>query len=293
MLKTFKSLIFVLPLCGGVMLLNNHSMAATNSSAWQPQISEKILMLPSKHLENAVERDFASSPLASDMQTLDEDIQSKVSTIGKLQENQHLYEGAESLEVTHQIIAGKRDYLEMMSGQLDLKRQQLETKRNLYQRLMRQAKASSIRSPQVEQHHLAIDAARVRSGAVETQLRDELFFSTNLEESKFGSEYAENRAAIEQLRSAISNHPANQQIAINGEPVTKAEELNGLMLGVEAELALLSMEEEVIGYMAKLLSLDAMAFAEKVAEASWQSDDGSIMQPSASPRQNLKMFITF
>jgi hypothetical protein len=250
-------------------------------------------MLPSKHLENAVERDFASSPLASDMQTLDEDIQSKVSTIGKLQENQHLYEGAESLEVTHQIIAGKRDYLEMMSGQLDLKRQQLETKRNLYQRLMRQAKASSIRSPQVEQHHLAIDAARVRSGAVETQLRDELFFSTNLEESKFGSEYAENRAAIEQLRSAISNHPANQQIVINGEPVTKAEELNGLMLGVEAELALLSMEEEVIGYMAKLLSLDAMAFAEKVAEASWQSDDGSIMQPPASPRQNLKMFIAF
>jgi len=293
MLKTFKSLIFVLPLCGGVMLLGNHSMAATNSSAWQPQISEKILMLPSKHLENAVERDFASSPLASDMQTLDEDIQSKVSTIGKLQENQHLYEGAESLEVTHQIIASKRDYLEMMSGQLDLKRQQLETKRNLYQRLMRQAKASSIRSPQVEQHHLAIDAARVRSGAVETQLRDELFFSTNLEESKFGSEYAENRAAIEQLRSAISNHPANQQVVINGEPVTKAEELNGLMLGVEAELALLSMEEEVIGYMAKLLSLDAMAFAEKVAEASWQSDDGSIMQPPASPRQNLKMFIAF
>ena len=293
MLKTFKSLIFVLPLCGGVMLLNNHSMAATNSSARQPQISEKILMLPSKHLENAVERDFASSPLASDMQTLDEDIQSKVSTIGKLQENQHLYEGAESLEVTHQIIAGKRDYLEMMSGQLDLKRQQLETKRNLYQRLMRQARASSIQSPQVEQHHLAIDAARVRSGAVETQLRDELFFSTNLEESKFGSEYAENRAAIEQLRSAISNHPANQQIAINGEPVTKAEELNGLMLGVEVELALLSMEEEVIGYMAKLLSLDAMAFAEKVAEASWQSDDGSMIQPPASPRQNLKMFIAF
>jgi hypothetical protein len=250
-------------------------------------------MLPSKHLENAVERDFASSLLASDMQTLDEDIQSTVTTIGKLQENQHLYEGEESFEVTHQIIAGKRDYLEMMSGQLDLKRQQLETKRSLYQRLMRQARASSIQSPQVEQHHLAIDAARVRSGAVETQLRDELFFSTNLEESKFGSEYAENRAAIEQLRSAISNHPANQQIVINGEPITKAEELNGLMLGVEAELALLSMEEEVIGYMAKLLSLDAMAFAEKVAEASWQSDDGSIMQPSESPRQNLKMFIAF
>ena len=293
MLDTVKRLIFVLPLFGGVMLLSGHSIAATNSSTWQPQISEKILMLPSKHLENAVERDFASSPLANDMQTLDEDIQSKVTTIGTLQENQHLYEGAESLEVTHQIIAGTRDYLDMMSGQIDLRRQQLETKRNLYQRLMRQAKSSSIQSPQVEQHHLAIDAARVRSGAVETQLRDELFFSTNLEESKFGLEYAENRTAIEQLRSAISNHPANHDIVINGEPVTKAEELNGLMLGVEAELALLSMEEEVIGYMAKLLSLDAMAFAEKVAEASWQSDDGSIIQPPTSPRQNLKMFIAF
>ena len=250
-------------------------------------------MLPSKHLKNAIERDFASSLLASDMQTLDEDIQSKVTAIGKLQENQHMYEGEESLEITHQIISGKRDYLELMSGQLDLKRQQLETKRSLYQRLIRQAKGSSIRSPQVEEHHLAIDAARVRSAAVETQLREELFFYTSLEESKFGSEYAENRAAIEQLRSAISNHPTNQEIVVNGESVTKAEELNGLMLGVEAELALLSMEEEVIGYMAKLLSLDAMAFAEKVAEASWQSDDGSIMEAPTSPRQNLKMFIAF
>ena len=109
MLDTVKRLIFVLPLCSGVMLLTDHSLAANNNSAWQPQISEKILMLPSKHLENAVERDFASSPLASDMQTLDEDIQSKVTTIGELQESQHLYEGAVSLEVTHQIIAGKRD----------------------------------------------------------------------------------------------------------------------------------------------------------------------------------------
>ena len=47
----------------------------------------------------------------------------------------------------------------------------------------------------------------------------------------------------------------------------------------------------MIGYMAKLLSLDAVA-TEKVAEASWQSDDGSIMQPSASPRQNL-IFMRF
>jgi hypothetical protein len=36
-----------------------------------------------------------------------------------------------------------------------------------------------------------------------------------------------------------------------------------------------------------------MAFAEKVAEASWQSDDGIVTQPPTSPRQNLKMFIAF
>ena len=293
MLKTYKSFIFVLTLCNGVMLLSEHSLAATTSSNWQPQISEKILLLPKKHLENAVERDFASSPLASNMLSLGEDVQSKVKTIGRLQETQNLYEGAELLEVTHQIIAGKRDYLEMMSEQIDLRRQQLETKRNLYQRLMRQTKTNSIRSPQVEQHHLAIDAARVRSSDVETQLRDDLFFSTNLEESKFGSEYAENRAAIEQLRSAISKHPANQDTAVNDKQFTKTDELNGLMLGAEAELALLSMEEEVIGYMARLLSLDAMAFAEKVAEESWQHEDERVPLSPTSPRQNLKMFIAF
>ena len=76
MSKTINSLSLILPLVSGIFLLSNHTLAAANSSVWQPQISEKILMLPSKHLENAVERDFAS-PLANDMQTLDEDIQSK------------------------------------------------------------------------------------------------------------------------------------------------------------------------------------------------------------------------
>ena len=41
MSKIIKSLSLILPLVGGLFLLSNHSLAATNNSAWQPQISEK------------------------------------------------------------------------------------------------------------------------------------------------------------------------------------------------------------------------------------------------------------
>ncbi|MEL0294499.1 MAG: hypothetical protein VXA66_12620, partial [Alphaproteobacteria bacterium] len=76
----------------GFALLATGPALASIGQGWQPQISEKILVLPQKHLERAVQRDFAASPLASNMLDIDRQIASEVTNIQSLSESQHLYE---------------------------------------------------------------------------------------------------------------------------------------------------------------------------------------------------------
>ena len=95
---------------------------ASSPPGWQPQISEKILVLPQKQLERAIQRDFASSALASDMMNVDRQIVSEVTNIQSLSESQHLYEGEEAIEVKHQVLAAKRAYIGLMGEQIGMKR---------------------------------------------------------------------------------------------------------------------------------------------------------------------------
>ena len=47
--------IIMMNLVSGTCLLAQPATLLANNMSWQPQISEKILMLPSKHLEQAIE----------------------------------------------------------------------------------------------------------------------------------------------------------------------------------------------------------------------------------------------
>ena len=175
-----------------------------------------------------------------------------------------------------------------------MKRKKLETKLRLYQHLTRTARRNDGNLAERREITAAIDAAQQRAGAVESEFREELFYSTNLPESKFSGDYAANRQAIESLRSAIANHPLNKKDGGIDAPRNKIEELQQLAKGVEAQLAILDMEDEVLGHMAKLLSLDAMAFAEEVAEIAYLANDEV---PNAaefrSPAAGVKLFVNF
>jgi hypothetical protein len=267
---------------------------ASNPPGWQPQISEKILVLPQKQLERAIQRDFAASSLASDMMNVDKQIASEVTNIQSLSENQHLYEGETALEVKHQVLAAKRAYIGLMGEQIGMKRKKLETKLRLYQNLTRTAQRNASNLKDQREITAAIDTAQQRAGAVESELREELFYSTNLPESKFGEDYAANRQAIESLRNAIANHPLNLADKGIDEPRNKIEELQRLAMNVEAQLAILNMEDEVLGHMAKLLSLDAMAFAEEVAEIAYlANEEATSAAELSSPAAGVKLFVNF
>ena len=285
---------FIMAAMTGISLTLSGQALASSPPGWQPQISEKVLVLPQKQLERAIQRDFAASPLANDMMNVDQQIASEVTNIHSLSENQHLYEGEAAIEVKHQVLAAKRAYIGLMGEQISMKRKKLETKLRLYQHLTRTARRNDGDLAERRGITAAIDAAQQRAGAVESELREELFYSTNLPESKFSGDYAANRQAIESLRSAIANHPLNKKDGGIDAPRNKIEELQQLAMGVEAQLAILDMEDEVLGHMAKLLSLDAMAFAEEVAEIAYLANDEV---PNAaefrSPAAGVKLFVNF
>ena len=113
----------------GIAFTLSSQALASSPPGWQPQISEKILVLPQKQLERAIQRDFAASPLASDMMNVDQQIASEVTNIQSLSENHHLYEGDAAIEVKHQVLAAKRAYIGLMGEQIGMKRTKLQTSR--------------------------------------------------------------------------------------------------------------------------------------------------------------------
>ena len=75
---------------------------------WRPQLSEKILLLPPKHMNDAIEQDFSKSGLAQNMTSVETQLSDQVSAIDQLQQNLSRYDEQEQIEARHQIIVGKK-----------------------------------------------------------------------------------------------------------------------------------------------------------------------------------------
>jgi hypothetical protein len=54
---------------------------------------------------------------------------------------------------------------------------------------------------------------------------------------------------------------------VDGVPVTREAYVRQLIADAQAELELIGQEETILGYMAKLVALDATALSEEVADA--------------------------
>ena len=65
---------------------------------------------------------------------------------------------------------------------------------------------------------------------------------------------------------AIDDHPMNAQPVIDGQKVTKGDYVRQMIADTDAEIALIQQEETILGYMAKLVALDATALSEQVGD---------------------------
>lgn len=242
--------------------------AATDDGAasWTPTASERLMKLPGNYLKRAVEHDFARSELAAALQETERLVNLKTQTLADFQGAIERADGELKIELQHQFLAEKSEYLELMGRHQDLRRRHAKTRIRVFERLLRKmGRNGAAMTPQHIQLVKMQDDAQKRFQASVSQVDMKLFRSATATESRYAREYAKNMAAIETLVQAVNAHPMNAQSLVNGQPVDKEDYLRQLIAENEAQLATIGQEGTVLAYMAKLISLDALALSETVA----------------------------
>ena len=264
----FRTIIIATIALVGVSQMQTAVAFAQIDQQWRPQLSEKILLLPPKHMNDAIEQDFSKSGLAQNMTSVEGQLSDQVSAINQLKQNLSRYDEQEQIEARHQIIVGKKTYIELLGQQIDLKRERLHTKLGLLKRLDRNL------SRDTAQQKVASDVAQLQADAksriegISSKLREQIALEPLTKETNFSKAFDKNMAAISALKDAIASHRMQSRLGLDS-GATKSDMLRQLMLDTEADLALIGIETELLGHMAHLLSLDAMALAEDVAAQSF------------------------
>ncbi len=285
------ALVGALAVAMGLAATDDARAAEAANAGWSPTSSERLIKLPASYLKKAVDRDFAKSSLAAAMGEADEATRLKHQTLADLQEAMERADGDVKAELRHRHLAEKRAYLELVARGQTLRRKQARTKIKLYGRLLRKLgfRRGSM-TPQkvalVEKQQAALRRLDATSARVDTT-----FFRSSMgKESRYAASYAANLAAIERLVQAIGTHPMNDEAQGNATGLSKEDHLRGLVAGAEAELATLDQEASILGFMAKLVSLDAMALSEDMAGLG--AEDEQTIESGSGLTRAVDLFVT-
>lgn len=262
-----------------------------DNGAWMPTSSERLIKLPAGYLKKAVEHDFARSSLAARLTDTDSQVRLKVQTLEDLQGAIERADDELKIELRHQFLAEKQAYLKLIAEHQEIRRQRAMTKIRTYRKLLGKLKAKRGRmTPQrvalIEKQQHALQRFEGSIAKVDTKL----FTSSLTTESRYAREYAKNIAAIERLVEAINAHPMNAQAELDGTPVDKADFIRQLIAEDEAELAILGQERSVLGFMAKLVSLDALALSDVVTGEDLADGDSEL--PKGALTSAVDYFVT-
>lgn len=258
---------------------------AATAEKWAPVASEKLMRLPGDFLRKAVDNDFERSSLAQELVSLDEQVALKRTTLADLQAAIERADEADlKLDLQHQFLNEKRNYVELVREHQEIRRRRAATKVRLYERLLanlnRERRATT---PERAAFIAKQTAARERFEASVSQVDARILTSAAASESRYAREYARNIAAVRELVAAINAHPMNAAPAIDGQPVTRAEYLRQLIAENQGDLAVINQERAILGHMAKLVSLDALALSEGISEDAYAEVD--IDETEESPSQ--------
>ena len=248
-------------------------VAAKGAADWTPAASERLIKLPPHMLEKAVDRDFRASALSAALDETGDQIQAKGQTLTDLKGAAEQAEGELHTELKHQFLAEKQAYVRLMGARLEMRAAQAETRKKLYDRLLaetlRSGRADDRVSGLLADQHAARSRFETSLDAVDMQV----FGTEFATESRYGAQYAENKAHIDRLLAAIDAHPVNRHPIPEGEDLSREDYLRRLIADADAEIALIAQEDRILGFMAKLVALDAMALAEGLGGA----EDGSVV----------------
>jgi hypothetical protein len=265
-IRKAAQIVVVASLCGTILAAPVTAATAPDDSAsWSPKSSERLVKLPSTYLKKAIDQDFAKSSLATALNDTSEEIKFKVKTLEDLRGAIERADGDLRTELQHQYLAEKRAYLTLVANHQTMRAKRAKTKIRVYERLLQKMRRSKggftpQRVALIEKQKQA--RSRFESSAPKVDAK--LFRSALLSESKYAREYARNVGAIEKLVQAINSHPMNERADLDGKGIGKEDFIRQLVGESEADLAVLDQERTVLGYMAKLVALDAMALTESM-----------------------------
>ena len=268
--NTPRALVSSLLLCAALVTpLASYGATHSAQSAvdWQPVASEKLIRMPAKYMDASIESHYQKSALASSINGLGAQIQMEVARMQEYQQALANAQGEQAQQLQQQFLTAKSNYLELMHEKHQLSEQVLSKKAALYQGVMQklQRNKSLARDPVSAQLIAKQQAARQRLNNTSAQVEELLLQQTPGATSQYQQAYSENLAKIEQLKVAIKQHKGNDSPVLDGQTLNREQYLRYLISGVDGELATLDQERLMLGYMAKLVAMDAQALEHEIA----------------------------
>ena len=249
-----------------LILGSTHAMANLSNGEWQPQIVEKMYILPPKQLDRVLNNDFRNSSLYLNLKTADDKIKSRYSKIDQLNKSIPQFKGDEQIELKHQVIVEKKEYITDMSERLKIKREHLLTKKRFFEKIKRKTlfQKGNQNFKAQSKFQASREKALKRSKKLDKKISNLLIGNNMSNNSKYFSEYQKTMSAMQQLETKIKSHPKFQEndLLLNSE--NKLESLNVFIDKLESDLSVLALKEQVLTKMAKLVSLDAMELADSL-----------------------------
>ena len=306
-------LTLLLPLC----LAPGFASAGNDGMDWQPAASETLIRMPAKYIDASIEDNFQKSSLASGIHALDAQIQLEVvrmhesyKVVSEVGNEQPVNQ--QGIENRHQFLTAKSNYLGLLHEKQQLSERVLHKKATLYQRVLKKLKKNKADANDPVSMALIEKQKSARARLQGTVERVDNLLSQSLtnmggvistsgdtphstipnvyKPSKYQREYGENLAKVQQLKHAIQQHSANENPVLDGQSLNREQYIRYLLSHVDSELALLDQERLMLGYMAKLVALDAQALEHEIA---YVEPDGEAMAIKAQMRiaNTTDMFI--
>lgn len=286
-MMTIKPLARAMLLAGTLMTASS----ALATSDWQPMPGEQLIKLPAPVMAKAIERDFRESPLSAELIERQTEIGDIQSNLGDLKKAIASATGDAKVELQHQFLEEKSIYLDTMEVRQGLKATALQTRMDLYNEVLNELKQDRRRAndPVSREVREAQMAARQRMLQVTEQV-DEMFYpAIGGDTSRYNQEYAQNVDQIKALQRAIRGHSANQAAIVDGAEVSREAFVRGLLSQAEVDHALIDQESEMLGYMARLVALDAQALQMQIAYGD-EFEAGGIAE-TGKPAAMVDLFI--
>ena len=249
-----------------LILGSSQAIANLSNGEWQPQIVEKMYILPPKQLDRVLNNDFRNSSLYLNLKTADDKIKSRYSKIDQLNKSIPQFKGDEQIELKHQVIVEKKEYITDMSERLKIKREHLLTKKRFFEKIKRKTlfQKGNQNFKAQSKFQASREKALQRSKKLDKKISNFLIGNNMSNNSKYFSEYQKTMLAMQKLETKIKSHPKFQENDLLMNSENKLESLNVFIDKLESDLSVLALKEQVLTKMAKLVSLDAMELADSL-----------------------------